>query len=439
VFEEIHLKPGFFVAPFGGCRKEMSLAERFTALFVKHIKRPGKYPDGGNLYLKVRKSTRKIKTDAVTKSWLFRYSRFGKETWMGLGPYPDVSLSEARELATRERKKRLQGIDPLTDKRARQIAARTAHENMLTFAACADLYIEAQAPGWSNPKHIEQWRNTLKNLAGPIIGHLPIDQVDTALVMRCLEPIWATKTETANRLRGRMEAVLDWATVRGYRNGDNPARWRGHLDKLLPRPNQVARVKHHAALPFTEVGQFMQQLREDFGVASRALEVLILTACRTNEVVKAEWSEIDLSRSTWVIPAVRMKSKRRHRVPLSAAAIEVLESTKKLDKTYVFPGHKRNTHLSNAAMLQVLKRMERTDITVHGFRSTFRDWCAESTNFPAHVAEMALAHALRDKTEAAYRRGDLFEKRARLMAAWAGYCSKPAMPAAVVPIRQNTG
>jgi len=278
---------------------------------------------------------------------------------LGLGPYPDVTLSEARDLATRERKKMRQGIDPLTDKRARQIAARTAHENMLTFTECAELYIESQAPGWSNPKHIEQWRSTLNKLAGPIIGHLPVDQIDTALVMRCLEPMWATKTETASRLRGRIKAVLDWSAVRGYRKGDNPARWRGHLDKLLPRPSQVVRVKHHAALPFTDVGAFMQQLRTDTGVASRALEFTILTAARTNEVIQAEWSEFDLDRKTWVVPA--------------------------------------------------------------------------------DVAEMALAHALRDKTEAAYRRGDLFEKRARLMTDWARNCSKPAKPAAVVSIRQNTG
>jgi len=270
-----------------------------------------------------------------------------------------VTLSEARDLATRERKKMRQGIDPLTDKRARQIAARTAHENMLTFTECAELYIESQAPGWSNPKHIEQWRSTLNKLAGPIIGHLPVDQIDTALVMRCLEPMWATKTETASRLRGRIKAVLDWSAVRGYRKGDNPARWRGHLDKLLPRPSQVVRVKHHAALPFTDVGAFMQQLRTDTGVASRALEFTILTAARTNEVIQAEWSEFDLDRKTWVVPA--------------------------------------------------------------------------------DVAEMALAHALRDKTEAAYRRGDLFEKRARLMTDWARNCSKPAKPAAVVSIRQNTG
>jgi len=415
------------------------LAERITALFVKHSQRPGKYPDGGNLYLRFRKSTRKMVTDAVTKSWLFRYSRFGKDTWLGLGPYPDVTLSEARDLATRERKKMRQGIDPLTDKRARQIAARTAHENMLTFTECAELYIESQASGWSNPKHIEQWRSTLAKLAGPIIGHLPVDQIDTALIMRCIEPIWTTKTETASRLRGRIESVLDWSAVRGYRHGDNPARWRGHLDKLLPRPSQVARVKHHAALPYTDIGALMQQLRADTGVALRALEFTILTAARTNEVIQADWTEFDLDRKIWLVPSERMKSKRQHRVPLSAAAVSALEVVRELDKTYVFPGHKRHSHLSNAAMMKVLKRLNQTGITVHGFRSTFRDWCAESTNYPADVAEMALAHVLRDKTEAAYRRGDLFEKRARLMTDWARYCSKLAKPTAVFPIRQNTG
>jgi integrase len=356
-----------------------------------------------------------------------------------LGAYPDVTLSNARDLATVERKKMRQGIDPLTDRQAWQRAARTAHDNMVTFAECAEMYVDSHAPGWSNPKHVEQWRSTLKNLAGPIIGHLAVDQIDTALIMRCIEPIWTTKTETASRLRGRIESVLDWSAVRGYRQGDNPARWRGHLDKLLPRPSQVARVRHHRALPYTEIGAFMRQLRTDDGVASRALEITILTAGRTNEVVQAEWSEFDLDRRTWLVPAERMKSKRPHRVPLSAAAVTVLESVKGRDRTYVFPGHKCNSHLSNAAMMQVLKRLNQAGITVHGFRSTFRDWCAESTNYPAHVAEMALAHTLRDKTEAAYRRGDLFEKRTRLMTAWARYCSKPATPAAVVPIRQNTG
>ena len=410
-----------------------------TALFVRHINRPGRYSDGGNLYLQVRNRIRKVPKCAVTKSWIFRYVRHGRQSWMGLGPYPDISLAEARELATAERKKLLRGIDPLTDKRTAQRAARTAIDNTLSFADCAERYVDAQAPGWSNPKHIEQWRSTLKNLAGPFFGHMPVDQVDTALVMRCIEPLWATRTETASRLRGRIESVLDWATVRGYRSGDNPARWRGHLDKLLPRPSKVARVKHHPALPYEEVGLFMQQLREDSGIASRALELTILTAARTSEVVKAEWSEIDLDLKTWTVPAERMKSKREHRVPLSDPAVAVLKAVQGRSSCYVFPGHKRNTHLSNAAMLKVLRRLRQTDITVHGFRSTFRDWCAESTNYSANVAEMALAHTVRDKTEAAYRRGDLFEKRARLMAHWARYCSQPSKSADIIRIRKRSG
>jgi integrase len=417
----------------------LSLAEKITALFVRHIKRPGRYCDGGNLYLQVRNSTSKKSPDSINKSWAFRYSRNDKQTWMGLGPYPDVSLAEARELATDARKQLLKGIDPLTDKRARKRAARRAHDDILSFAECAEKYIDAQAPGWSNPKHIDQWRNTLKNVAGPVFGHLPVDEIDTALVMRCIEPLWTTKTETASRLRGRIESVLDWATVRGYRGGDNPARWRGHLDKLLPRPSLVTRVKHHAALPYTEAGAFLQTLRDDPGIASRALELTILTAARTNEVIQAEWSEFDLGLGIWVVPAERMKSKREHRVPLSDDAVSVLKAVEGRSQRYVFPGHKRGSHLSNIAMLQVLKRLGRTDITVHGFRSTFRDWCAESTNYPSDVAEMALAHVLRDKTEAAYRRGDLFEKRARLMADWARYCSKPSTPAEVIAIRQSTG
>ena len=406
---------------------------------MKKTKRPGKYPDGGNLYLQVSESTRRTNSNAITKSWLFRYSRFGKDTWLGLGPYPDVSLSEARDLATNERKKKRHGIDPLTDKHARRRAARTAHDNMMTFAECAEKYVDSQAPGWSNPKHVAQWRSTLTTLAGPVIGHLPVDQVDTPLVLRCLEPIWTTKTETANRLRGRIESVLDWSAVRGYRKGDNPARWRGHLDKLLPQPTKVAKTKHHPALPFAQVGHFMQQLRKDTAVASRALEFLILTAARTNEVIRAQWSDFDLNGKVWVVPAEHMKANRTHRVPLSAASIATLKGVQGLDDTYVFPGQKRDSHLSNGAMLQVLKRLDRASITVHGFRSTFRDWCAESTNYPADVAEMALAHALRDKTEAAYRRGDLFEKRARLMADWARFCNRRIAPAAVIPMRQSSG
>lgn len=409
-----------------------------TALFVRHIHRPGRYSDGGNLYLQVRSRNRKGPKFAVTKSWIFRYVRQGRQTWMGLGPYPDVSLAEARELATIQRKKLLRGDDPLTEKRASRRAARGAVDNILSFAECAERYVDAQAPGWSNPKHIEQWRSTLTKLAGPVFGHLPVDQVDTALVMRCIEPLWRTRTETASRLRGRIESVLAWATVRGYRSGDNPARWRGHLDKLLPRPSQVARVKHHPALPYPEIGLFMQQLREESGIASRALELTVLTAARTSEVVMAEWTEIDLDLRTWTIPGERMKAKREHRVPLSDAAVSVLQAVEGRSSRYVFPGHKRNSHLSNAAMLSVLRRLKQTHITVHGFRSTFRDWCAESTGYASEVAEMALAHTVRDKTEAAYRRGDLFEKRARLMADWALYCSRPSIPADVGRIRRHS-
>lgn len=411
------------------------MAETLSASFVRTTKRIGKWPDGGNLYFQVSESQRKDGSRAITKSWLFRYSRFGKDTWLGLGPFPDVSLAEARELATKERRKKRNGIDPLTDKQARQRAVRIAHDNMITFADCATKYVDAQAPGWSNPKHIAQWRSTLKKIAGPVFGHLPVDQIDTPLVVRCLEPIWTNKTETANRLRGRIEAVLDWATVRGYRKGDNPARWRGHLDKLLPKPSKVMKVIHHPALFYADIGAFMNKLQSDSGVASRALEFTIFTAARTNEVIKAEWSEIDLNAKTWTVPDERMKAKREHRVPLSDAAIAALKAAHGINDTYIFPGHKRGSHLSNGAMLQVLKRLKHPEITVHGFRSTFRDWCAESTNFPSDVAEMALAHTLRDKTEAAYRRGDLFDKRQRLMGEWSKYCSRLLKKAVVTHIR----
>ena len=411
------------------------MAEKLSATFVKKTKRPGKHGDGHNLYLQVYESARKDGSVVITKSWLFRYSRFGKDTWLGLGPFPDVSLSEARDLATAERKKRRQGIDPLTDKQTRRRAMRVAHDNMMTFTECARKYVDSQEAGWSNPKHVAQWRSTLNNIAGPVFGHLAIDQIDTLLVLRCLEPIWLTKTETANRLRGRIEAVLDWATVRGYRKGDNPARWRGHLDKLLPKPSKVAKVEHHPALPYQEIGTFMKKLRAADGVAVRALEVTILTATRTNEAIQAQWTEIDLDSGLWVIPAGRMKANREHRVPLSQAVVRTLNSLAGHDKTYVFPGYKRDTHLSNAAMLAELKRMNRSDITVHGFRSTFRDWAAEHTNYPREVCESALAHTLRDKTEAACRRGDLYDKRLRLMNDWAKYCARESSKASVTPMR----
>lgn len=411
------------------------MAEKLSASFVKRTKRPGKYGDGGNLYLQVADSVRKDGRSGTTKSWLFRYSRFGKDTWLGLGPYPVVTLKRARETALALRRKKYAGIDPLTDKRARQRANRSKIENMLTFGECATKYVDAQAPAWTSPKHVAQWRSTLINLAGPVIGRLPVDEIDTALVLRCLEPIWLEKTETASRLRGRIEAVLAWAAVQGYCQGENPARWRNHLDKLLAKPGKVAKVKHHPALPYAAAGAFMAALRAHEGIAARALEFSILTAGRTSEVVAAEWCEIDFAAKMWTVPAARMKTAREHRVPLSAAAIKVLQSTTGLSEKFVFPGRTHDGHLSYVGMLKVLKRLNHSDITVHGFRSTFRDWCGESTNYPTELAETALAHALRNKTEAAYQRGDLFEKRKRLMDDWARYCNKPLETATITPLR----
>jgi integrase len=402
------------------------MTAKLSAASVKAKRKPGKYPDGGNLYLQV--------SEWHTKSWLFRYSRFGKDTWMGLGPYPDVSLSEARDLATAERAKIRAGTDPLSDKRKRRIVGDT-----LTFAECAEAYIKAHSPSWKNPKHKEQWRNTLTTFAGPVFGPLPVAEVNTALILRCLNPIWTTKTETASRLRGRIESVLSWATVHGYREGENPARWRGHLDQLLAAPSRVNGVVHHPALPYAEIGAFMVELHGHKGIAPRALEFCILTATRTAEIIAAEWPEIDLQAKTWTIPAGRMKAGREHRVPLSPAAIKALRAVEGHHKKYVFPGHKRGTHLSAWGMLAVLRRMNRKDITVHGFRSTFRDWCSETTSYPEAVAEMALAHTLSDKTEAAYRRGDLFEKRRKLMNEWARYCEKVRTKAGVTPIRGQRG
>jgi len=289
-------------------------------------------------------------------------------------------------------------------------------------------------------KHKEQWPNTLNTYAGPVFGSLPVQAIDVGLVMKALEPIWQTKPETASRLRGRIEAVLDWATAREYRKGENPARWRGHLDKLLPARSKVRKVEHHSALPYDELADFIVALRGQEGVASRALEFLILTAARTGEVIGARWDEVDLEEKIWVVPAARMKAGREHRVPLSAAAVAVLEEMSEIrESDFVFPGGKKGKPLSNMAMLAVLKRMERSELTAHGFRSSFRDWAAEQTNFPHEVAEMALAHTVGDKVEAAYRRGDLFQKRQQIMEAWARFCLTTRSQAEVVPISSRAG
>jgi integrase len=389
---------------------------RLSSLAVGRLRDPGLYPDGGGLYLQISR--------LGGKSWLFRFRADGRERWMGLGPASLVGLAEARRRAEEYRRQRLAGIDPIEARRAELEASRLEAAKAVTFRSCAESYISSHRAGWRNAKHGAQWGATLETYAYPVFGDLPVQAVDTGMVVKVLEPIWAAKTETASRLRGRIEAVLDWATTRGHRQGENPARWRGHLENRLPAPTKVQKVRHHAALPYSEIGAFMADLQRQEGIAALALRFLILTAARTGEVLCARWDEIDTATRTWTVPAERMKGHREHRVPLSDAALEVLRQVGEVrGGDFVFPGGKAGRPLSNMAMLTLLRRMERADLTAHGFRSTFRDWAAERTDVAREVAEAALAHTIADKVEAAYRRGDLFAKRRQLMHAWARHCS----------------
>jgi integrase len=393
-------------------------SNRLTARMVEQFKRPGYYGDGDGLVLRV--------ADSGSKVWLFRYKAQGRVREMGLGPIRDVSLAEAREDAREARRLRRAGIDPIDAKRQRRAAARLDAAKMITFSQCAAAYIENHRVGWKNGKHAAQWEATLRTYAYPVFGNLPVAAIDTALVIKVLDPIWSKKPETASRLRGRIEAVLDFAKVRGYRVGENPARWKGHLKEALPAINKVRKIKHHAALPYAEIGTFMADLRTRAGGAAAALEFAILTAARTGEVIGAQWSEIDRAARVWTIPGERMKAQVEHRIPLTEQALAVLRRvTAGKVNDMVFSGQKAGRSLSNMALLMMLRRMGRDDITAHGFRSTFRDWAAECTNFPNEVCEAALAHAIENKAEAAYRRGDLFDKRRTLMEAWASYCASP--------------
>jgi integrase len=333
---------------------------------------------------------------------------------------------------------RVDGIDPIEARSEHRSWKKLEAAKGITFAACATAYLDAHQDAWRNALHRKQWRTTLNNYAGPVFGSLPVQEVDLTLVMKALEPIWRTKCETASRLRGRIEAVLDWATVRGYRKGENPARWRGHLDKLLPARAKIQKVQHHPALPYAELADFMEALRSQEGTAARALEFLILTAARTGEIIGARWDEVDLEDKIWIVLGERMKAGREHRVPLSAATLAILDRMKETrEGDFVFPGGKTGKPLSNMAMLAVLERMGRDEITAHGFRSTFRDWAAECTDFRSEVVEMALAHKIENKVEAAYRRGDLFEKRRQLMEAWAEFCLTKKARAEVIPISER--
>lgn len=393
----------------------MAFAKRLTAVKVGKEKKPGYYADGLGLYLQVRQGG--------AKSWIFRYRVEGKLRDMGLGSVHAVSLVEARERAETCRSLRANGIDPIDRRLAEKAAKRTEAAKSMTFQQCAVAYIDAHKAGWKNAKHAAQWSATLETYAYPLLGQVGVAAIDTGLLLKVLEPIWNTKTETATRLRGRIESVLDWARVRGHRSGENPACWRGHLDHLLPRRSKVAAVKHHAALPYAEMARFFAQLNAEAGVSARALEFCILTATRTGETLGARWDEIDTKERVWIIPAGRMKGGREHRIPLAQRAMSILTEMQALRiSEFVFPGGRAKSPLSSMALLMLLRRMKCEAITAHGFRSTFRDWAAERTAFPHEVAEMALAHAVSNRVEAAYRRGDLFEKRVQLAEAWANFC-----------------
>ena len=398
---------------------------KLTARTVQTKKAPGYYSDGGNLYLRITKS--------LSKTWAFYYKKDGKRVEMGLGSVDVMTLEQARDKADVLRKQLADGIDPLSERQRQANEDKAQRAKFMTFQQCADAYINAHRAGWKNPKHIQQWQNTLSQYAFPVFGDLDVKAIDTGLITKCLEPIWLTKNETAGRVRGRIESILDWATVHEYREGVNPARWRGHLDKLLAKQSKVQKTEHHKALPYAEINGFISQLHQQDGIAAKCLEFTILTAARTGETIGATWDEIDLDAKTWTIPAIRMKAEREHKVPLSADALAIINDMAAVRvNDFVFPGNKNG--LSNMAMLAVLKRMDRADITVHGFRSSFSDWVAECTAYPSEVREMALAHTIKNLTEAAYRRGDLLEKRSRLMDDWARFCNAPRLSGDVIPI-----
>ena len=387
------------------------------------VKRRGPYADGGGLYRQVTHGV----DGAPRRSWVLRYSApGGRRREMGLGDARLVSLAAAREAALDARKLAKAGIDPIEARQATRVKAKAAHAKAATFRQCAEAYIAGHVETWKNAKHRWQWENTLQRLVYPVFGDIPVDRIDANLVLKAIEPIWIEKTETASRLRGRIETILDWAAVRGLRSGENPARWRGHLQLALPTIKKSARVRHHPALPYAEIPEFMRKLACQDGISARALAFCILTAARTGEVIHARWSEIDMGERVWIVPAERMKMGRERRVPLPDQALAILRGlhgTGSGDGAFIFPGQRVGRPLSNMALLMTLKRMGRGDLTTHGFRSSFRDWVAEQTNFPGEVAAAALAHAIGDQVEAAYRRGDLFNKRRRLMAAWSDYCA----------------
>ncbi|WP_248799908.1 tyrosine-type recombinase/integrase [Pseudomonas sp. MWU13-2105] len=390
---------------------------------IENLSEPGTYEDGDGLRLVVKASGK--------KSWVLRYQLAGTRREMGLGGFPDVKLKDARSEAVIQRQLLQKKIDPLAEREATRLAVAKAalaeQAKAITFKSVALDYIAAHRSGWKNAKHAQQWENTLTTYAFPVLENLSAKEVATEHVLKVLTPIWQVKPETASRVRNRMEMVLDAAKVRGLREGENPARWRGHLDKLLPPRSKVKTVVHHPALPWVEMPAFMKEISKHDELSYKAMQMTILTACRTNEVLGATWDEFDLEKRVWKIPPHRMKAAKEHRVPLSQAALDLLNGLIRIrGNSHIFPGAREGKHLSNMSMLMGLRRMGRTDLTMHGFRSTFRDWAAESTQYPREVCELALAHVRQDKVEAAYFRGDLFEKRQAMMSDWAVFVTQPS-------------
>ena len=393
---------------------------RLTVRQVEAEKEPGLHGDGGNLFLKVGEV-------GGSKSWMFRHQVGGKVKKYGLGPFPTISLADARQRAEVTRRQLLDGIDPKETRRAEKEAAAVAEAKSISFDDATAAYIKSHQAGWKSDKHALQWQATLSTYASPVFGKLPVSAIDTGMVMRVLEPIWSSKTETATRVRGRIESILSWAKVHGYRSGENPAQWRNHLDHLLPAPRKVSKVEHHAALAYDEMSDFMRDLRERYGVAALALEFAVLTATRTSETLNAAWLEFDLDNAIWTIPPERMKADREHRVPLCDRAVAIVEEMRTVrNGDFVFPGAKRGRPLSNMAMLTTLRRMDRGDLTTHGFRASFKTWATEKTSYQREVIEVALAHTIGGKVEKAYQRGDLLDKRRNLMDAWAAFCDSRA-------------
>lgn len=395
------------------------IAKPLTALEVSRLKAPGLVAVGGvpGLHLQISPS--------MARSWILRVKVGTKRRDMGLGPYPAVTLAQAHEKARQARERIEQGQDPILERERAQSLLRAEQTRAITFEQAARALIEAKAPEWRNAKHAAQWTATLEKYAFPAIGKMHVRDVEQAHVLQILEPLWTAKTETASRLRGRIEAVLDWARVRGHRTGENPARWRGHLDTLLAKPTKVARVEHHAAVQLDDAHTFYVALQQREGTAARALEFTLLTAARSGEVRGATWAEIDLDKALWTVPATRMKAGREHRVPLTEQALQVLRALPRVEGSdLVFPGTKKGAKLSDMSLNAVMKRMG-VDAVPHGLRSSFRDWAGERTNFPRDLCEMALAHTIADKSEAAYRRGDMVERRRQMMDAWAKFLSTP--------------